>query len=197
MRAALSAAAGGMLALAALGCAPSYQVHTLVAPDAQLTSLHTFRVLPTPPPRDGRNHAGAYDPMVNNSITNRALRTTIMQAFEGRGYVADGARPDFLVAVYASAHQKLDVTAWDYGYPYWPRWGWPHARMTDRVTEYTEGTVIVDVLRTATRDLLWRGSGTARLTQDPKQDAVALQKVARSIVQRFPHEQPAPLVAAR
>ena len=187
MRRILSAALGTALAVAALGCAGSYHVRTIAAPDAHLAALHTFRVLPAPPPRDGRDRAGAYDPMVNNSIANRALRETVTRAFEERGYAADPTSPDFVVAVYASAYEKLDVTAWDYGYPYWPHAGWgARVRAADRITVYTEGTVVVDVLRPQTRDLLWRGAASATLSRDPTWDVKALQEVAEAIVKKFP-----------
>lgn len=186
MRKAMMVAAGGMLALAALGCGASYEVHTMSAPDARLTELHTFRVLPAPRPRDGAARVGAYDPMVNNSIANRALRDAIVGELANRGYTLDERAPDFLVAVYASAQERLDVTDWDYGYPYWPRGRVPGVPV-ERVTQYTEGTVVVDVITPGTRDLLWRGSASARLTEDPVEDTKELGKVARAIVRKFPH----------
>lgn len=188
------------LVVAAIGCAASYDVRTIVAPEAQFGTMHTFRVLPVPTPRDGRTSADAYDPMVNNSIANRSLRETVTRAFEDRGYANDLVAPDLLVAVYASAHEKLDVTTWDYGYPYWPRWGWgagARGAVREQVTEYTEGTVVVDVVRPGTRELLWRGSGTAALSKDPASDVKALSKAAEAIVAKFPRAVPAKVVATR
>jgi hypothetical protein len=160
-------------------------VQTIAAPDFSVAGAATFRLLPVPRPRDGEVRRGAYDPMVNNSIANRALRTTITSAFIGRGYVANEHAPDFEVAVYAAAHERMNVTAWDYGYPFWPRsrWAWPTHRV---VTEYTEGTVIVDVVSARDRELLWRGSASARLSDDPSRDVKALQKVAAGLVEKFP-----------
>ena len=204
MRAALSAARsaalGGMLALAAAGCAGSYRVRTITAPEAGLAGLATFHVLPAPPPRDGRARAstGAYDPMVSNSIANRALRERITQAFQARGYALDERAPDFAVAVYASARERLDVTAWDYGYPYWPRWGWGgRVPLRERVTEYTEGTVVVDVVRAATRELLWRGTGSTTLSEDPTRDVAELQRVAEAVVKKFPAARPRTVAGRR
>ena len=54
MRAARLAALGGTLALtlSAFGCAGSYHVRAIIDPEAGITGLATFRVLPVPPPRD-------------------------------------------------------------------------------------------------------------------------------------------------
>lgn len=185
MRAMMIATAGA-LAVVATGCGSPLHVQTMAAPDAGIARFSAFRVLPVPPPRDGRPAAGAYDPMVNNSITNRALRETITKGFVNRGYVVNERAPDFEIAVYATARDKMDVTTWDYGYPFWPRRGW-YAGVRPTVTEYTEGTVIVDVLRALDRELVWRGSASARLEKDPSQDVKALQKVAAGIVKKFPH----------
>ena len=200
MRAARLAAFGGTLALAlsALGCAGSYHVRTITAPDANVAGFQTFRVLPVPPPRDERARAGAYDPMVNNSIANRALRERIAQAFHARGYALDERAPDFAVAVYASARERLDVTAWDYGYPYWPRWGrGARVPLRERVTEYVEGTVVVDVVRAGTRELLWRGSGSTTLSEDPTRDVAELRRVAAAVVKKFPKATPRAVAAGR
>lgn len=189
------------LALAAIlslsgGCAASYDVHTMAAPKVTLTEFHSFHIMPTPRRRDGNVPSGDYDPMVNNSITNRALRASVQSAFESRGYVDEAWRPDFLVAVYASARDKLDLTQWQYNpYPWWPR-GWS-VGVSTYATQYTEGTVIVDVIDPASLDLLWRGSATATLGDNPEDNTRALQKAAVAIVAKFPRAKSGPVVATR
>ena len=164
-------------ALFAVGaCAGGISVRTALSPDASLHGLHTFRVLPTPKPKIAGAVSSTNDPMLVNSISNRALRTDLAQGFERRGYVADDNNPDFAVAYYASTKQQLDVTSWDYGYawrPHWwrgwgPRWGVEGGPI---VTQYTEGTVIVDVIDPKTKDLLWRGQGVAAVSDDAKHES--------------------------
>src|SRR5256712_5626719 len=160
--------------LAVGACAGGISVRTALSPDASLHGLRTFRVLPTPQPKLAGAVSSTNDPMLVNSISNRALRSDLAQEFAGLGYVATDSNPDFCIAYYASTNQKLDVTSWDYGYGWRPRWwsGW--GRRYGRgwggdwgmqsgpvVTQYTEGTVIVDVIDPKTKDLLWRGQGVA------------------------------------
>jgi len=180
------AAPAAMLALTA--CA-SVDVRTVTSPDANLAAVHTFNVMPHPeqPPLYAPS---ANDPMLVNSISNRALRTDLVKGFENRGYVlADN--PDFAVAYYASTRQKLDVTYWDYGYPFYPRWwggwaapGWGPYDST--VTQYTEGTVIVDVINPKTKELLWRGSGVATVSDDEAKYEQDLWKTVTAILDKFP-----------
>ncbi len=169
-------------AITLAACAASVRINTTVAPDAHLGSLRTFRVLPPPVRRDGR--AIPNDPMLENSITNRALRTDLEHAFIARGYVLDARNPDFTVAYYASTKEKLDVLLWDYGYP--PRWGGWRRSPGYTARPFTQGTVIVDVVDARTKELLWRGRGVSEVPDDPDEYIKELRKFATAIVNKFP-----------
>jgi hypothetical protein len=173
-------------AIVGVACGRSIEVRTMAAPDAGLSSLHTFRILPGPARRDGRAVTGADDPMISNSIANRAIRDRIRKAFEDGGYIVDERNPDFAVAFYATAREKLDVSTWDYGYPFTP--GWPrYPRQSPMVTQYTEGSVIIDIVKPGSQQLLWRGEGKAQLSDDPSENVQQLAKAAEAIVAKFPH----------
>jgi len=181
-----SLAAPAALVLALTACA-SVDVRTVTNPGANLTALHTFAVMPQPDQR--LPAAQSNDPMLVNSISNRALRADLVKAFENRGYALSD-KPDFTVAYYASTKEKLDVTYWDYGYRYYPSW-WDGPGFYDRgyapsVTEYTEGTVIVDVVDPNTRELLWRGQGVAAVSDDEAKYEQDLWKTVTAILEKFP-----------
>jgi hypothetical protein len=157
----------------------------MAAPEVSFNDLHSFRMLPNPDRRDGRPVTGEDDPMVANSIANRALRGHIVRSFQDRGYALDNGNPDFAVAFYASAREKLDVLSWDYGYPFYP--GWPrYPQQAPTVAQYTEGSVVIDVVRPGSRQLLWRGVGTAILSDDPTENLKRLTKAVEGIVAKFP-----------
>lgn len=183
------------LAMVLTGCQSSIEVRTMAAPDAKLSNLHTFRMLPGPARRDGRPATGADDPMISNSIANRAIRDQIVKAFQSRGYTVAEGTADFVIAFYATAHEELDVSLWDYGYPTYPRWP-RNPSPVPTVTRYTEGSVVIDVVRPGTRELLWRGEGRAELTDTPAKNVERLAKAASAIVAKFPQATPR-LVAER
>src|SRR5437867_2734316 len=126
MRSTHLVAVAAAAALTVGACAPAISVRTALSPDASLTGLHTFRVLPTPKPKIAGAVSSTNDPMLVNSISNQALRSDLTQAFAGLGYVASDSNPDLCVAYYASTNQKLDLTYWDYGYAWRPWSGWGH-----------------------------------------------------------------------
>jgi Domain of unknown function (DUF4136) len=178
-----------MTALAA--CATGVDVRTAISPDAKLGALHTFQVMQAPQPRAPSSKA-ANDPMLVNSISNRALRSDLVQGFQARGYVGADSNPDFAVAYYASTKEELDVTNWNYGYasrPYW--WGgWADwGPMDQTTTQYTQGTVVVDVVDPKTKELLWRGTGVARVSDNEQEYEQELQKTVSAILEKFPRVQ--------
>jgi hypothetical protein len=177
-------AAPAAIGLVLAACA-SVDVHTVTSPDAHLGALHSFGVMPNPKPRS-QSALAADDPMLVNSITNRALRADLVNGFEGRGY-AISDHPDFGVAYYASTTDKLDVTYWDYGYSFYPGWsgGWGPGP-SETVTPYTQGTVIIDVINPSTKELLWRGQGVARVSGDERQYEQDLSNTVSAILEKFP-----------
>lgn len=173
------------LALTTSACASAVDVRTQLAPDANLGGRSTFWILPVPARTADVASAASDDPMLANSITNRALVNELTRAFEGRGYVVNATNPDFTVAYYASTREKLNITNWNYGYG-WRRW----PRGYTDVTEYTEGTVIVDVIDPSTKELLWRGQGVSAVSSDPAKYTAELNKTVTAILNKFPQASP-------
>lgn len=168
--------------VAVVSCGSGIRVRTTIAPTASFTGLTRFRVLAPPTRRDGRRSPD--DPMLVSSISNRILHADLEQAFRSRGYTLDPRNPDFNVAYYASAREKLDVTMWNYGYS--PRWGGWGRRPAYMARPFTEGTLIVDVVDAKTSELLWRGRATAEVSDDPIEFQKDLRAVAQEIVKKFP-----------
>lgn len=179
----------GIVTLLMSGCERPIAVQTAIAPKVTLSEFRTFHLLPTPRRREAPRVTGAYDPMLNNSLANRAIRESVASAFLDRGYVNETWVPDFVVAVYASAHERLDLSMWKCGYGYWPPWRWKGAPRQETMV-YDHGTVIVDVLNPITLELLWRGSAQAVVSDDPGENTRQLQRVAAAIVERFPRAKP-------
>jgi uncharacterized protein DUF4136 len=178
-------------ALTLAACAPAIEVRTVVSPEGGIGSLHTFRLLPSP--RYVGRGKWSNAPMLENSGSNRALRNALLQGFASRGYVVVDSSPDFAVAYYAAMNDKLDIMRWDYGYAWWPSWwrGWgPMGPVgPTEATEYAKGTVVVDVIDPKTKDLLWRGKGLARVSDDERAYALDLRKTVTAILAGFPRAQ--------
>jgi hypothetical protein len=170
-----------MLAVLLVACGSNVRVRTQSAPDVSFGNRSTFRILPVPK-RGDRVALAANDPMLDNSITNQALRGEVERALTSRGYRAvTTGRADFNVAIYAAAKQALDVRTYPYGYT-WRRW----PRAYTEVTPYERGTVIIDAVDPTTHELLWRGQGQAQVSDDPDRFVRDAEKEVDAIVKKFP-----------
>jgi hypothetical protein len=173
-------ALAGALLLGA--CAANPAIETVAAPGFSVAGLSTFRILPVPAPANGVTLSET-DPMLVNTITNRALRSDLERALIARGYqpAAEGAAEDFDVAAYASADRALDISTFDYGYT-WR--GWP--REYTEVTTYEQGTVIIDLVDPTTHELLWRGQGVAAVSENPQRFEAEMDRVVNDVLLRLP-----------
>jgi hypothetical protein len=182
------------LVLAAVaGCASNeVRVRTAIAPDANLNSEKTFRFLPMTMNHPVSDVAQQADPMFENSITGREVRDDIARKLEERGYTrVRDPQADLTVAYYIGSKNRLQVTDYNYGYPFWGwrgwRWGGGWGSWPDRqVTEYQEGTVIIDVLDGSGKKLLWRGVGKSEVPDDPQDYAKALNHSVTAILSEYP-----------
>ena len=179
----------GALTTLLAACAPTFAVQTAGRPGIDLRSYRTFSVMTPPQPPDGAK-LPADHPMLITSTSNRALQNAILEGLWDHGYRAqehevDGA--DLLVAYYASLHEVLDATQWDYGYGCRLNW-W---RVWERQRGFTEagfprGTVIIDLLDAATGEVLWRGFGVAATSSDVRDYQRSLKEVVREMLAQLP-----------
>jgi hypothetical protein len=171
-------------------CASHIDVQTDVDPQARLERLHTFSILPVPERARGGRPVGDH-PMLVNSFSYRAMREALREQFTALGYSEVEQGADFTVAYYASTREKLDVTRWNYGYAWRPRYsrGWGMAGYPI-ATEYVEGTVVIDAVDPQTKEPLWRGSGVTRVSDDPAEYRKDLTRAVAAVLAKFPGTHP-------
>ena len=174
-----------LLALSA--CAPASQVQTVVAPDAGLDRLQTFRVV-LASNYVGDVLPGATSPSFLNSTTGQELGKEIARELEHRGYTAEDARPDVLIEYGTAVREELDPTDWSFNYLWRPDdWrGWGPGANDATPTEYAEGAVLIDVIDAHTGRLLWRGHEATDPSADDHVTLKRLDRAVDTILDRFP-----------
>lgn len=120
---------------------------------------------------------GPNDPLAANPINDRRVHMAIDSQLVAHGYIKDttGA-PDFFVGYHAATRSRLAVQDWGYGPG---RWG---SRRVD-INEYTEGTLVVDVVEAKSMQLMWRGSATG--TVKPKDAEKNIPKAVGKLMDQF------------
>ena len=95
------------------------------------------------------------DPLAGDSLNDGRIRSVIESNLTAAGFrMETSAKPDFAVAYYVAAKDKLNVQDYSIGPRRW------FGRADIRVDQYTEGTLIVDLIDANTKQLVWRGRAT-------------------------------------
>jgi len=99
--------------------------------------------------------------------------------------------PDVLVTYHTNSKEELSVNtdSWGYGYPssfYWnPYWGGGVGSTTTTVTSYTRGTLIIDIWDPDKKQLIWRGSASDIVPENPEKAYKTIDKALKKIVSKW------------
>ena len=122
-----------------------------------------------------------------------ALAASVTQAIDAtlaaKGYRIDRQTPDFLMVWYVNVEPKERVTTVQTGYGRYRHPGLPPAMPPLKmVHEYTEGTLILDMLDAPTQSLVWRGTAQAEVlpSVDVSTREARIREAVRRILERFP-----------
>lgn len=118
------------------------------------------------------------DPLSQDSLNDGRIKIALESKLMASGFrTANAETPDFAVAYYVTTKNKFDLRDYGYGPPRW------FGGRDIRVDQYTEGTLTVDLIDVATKQLVWRGraSGTVDLKGIDKK----INKSVEKLVARF------------
>lgn len=179
----LALLAAPLLVLA--GCASGPDVRAMSDPSANFAQYQSF---------------GFSDPLGTDragyqSIVSQQLKAAARRELEARGLRYDPASPQLLVNFNAKLNDKMRVTTTPepvmapgyYGYRRGFYQPWPmYAERTD-VTQYTEGTLTIDVIDAARKQLVWEGTVTKSITSKEQQDVgAAIDGAVTAAFAKFP-----------
>ena len=139
---------------------------------------------------------GPDDALAKEPLLKKRIIATIDRYLESRGYrKVDPAQADVLIVIQAGVEEKMRVT--DRGVPrdyyhvpwYDPWWGRGAYGSRVDITYYKEGTLVVDIVDNAKKELIWRGLGTGIVHRYTDQEK--LQTTVDEYVQDIPNHFPA------
>ena len=164
-----------------LACASTRVTHDYDV-NADFSSFATFAWMPQPQEMAG-------DARVDNPLIAERVRSAIERTLTSKGYrPTSETTPDFFVGYYLSLEQKLDVYTIDnyYGRGRYGRWG--AASFETHVNQYDEGTLVIDIVDAEAGRLVWRGSGSRRISKSPtpQKSTQRVNEAVEAILARFP-----------
>ncbi len=104
-----------------------------------------------------------------------------------KGFRKVSSDPDFWITFYQSVEQKLDIRTMNNYYA--GGRGWTMSVPETRVTEYEQGTIVLDIADAREKELVWRGVGKGRVSKNPPGPAEQRERffqAASEILADFP-----------
>jgi hypothetical protein len=173
--------------LASAGCATNYRND--FDPAADFSKYKTYALA-------GGEDLGKTG-LLNNSLVRQRIETLVGRQLQNRGLreVSLDQNPDLAVRYWVGVEQKQEVTRvpspyYAYGSPsrYGHYWSGPWESMYDDVvvTNYREGTLIVDLIDARTKNLVWRTYLVRALSDDPEKNLKGADKDLTKAFAGFP-----------
>ncbi len=171
------------------------QISAGINPKANLGAYKTFAWL-APDVKAGPN------PMYKSELLHNTVKTAVNTELTIRGMKEDEQAPDALIQFHTYTQQR-QRTNYNYPggfYPYfggWGRWGgfFPYGGLgwggSNSQYQYTEGTLVVDILDAKTKEVLWEG--VVQGTLNGKINRIQNQ-ITDSVNKMFKKHYPVPVV---
>lgn len=123
--------------------------------------------------------------LMNDPLVRKHVRRAVETELAARGYQLEtGGNPDFLIAWHIGTKKKIDVDHYYYRYGRRGRWGGHDVR----VNRYREGTLIIDIVDAAEKELVWRSHAVSVL-HGRERASDDINRIVEKIMERFPPEQ--------
>jgi hypothetical protein len=163
-----------LIALGALSCS-TVSIRVDYDGDADFAQYKSFSWV-------NQQHRRPEKMAAEHSFFEKRLKDAVEAELLGGGCKkARFGKPDFLIAYYIGARDKVDVTR--HGYRYGPHGRWVGHRV--EVHRYKEGTLILDFVDPESKQLVWRGTAVGAL-RDMTAGADVVRGVVSKILAGFP-----------
>jgi len=191
------------LALSALSACTSYDYYTAAINKTDLSNYHTFAWMPA-------SNTGGNS--LNNDVADAKIKDATTMALVSKGLrlsrrnpdlvvtytlkVGRGARTNYYTPYYGGFYPGWGF-GWGWGYrPYYYAFGAPfpyYGGLTYAEKEhYKEGTLIIDLVDTRTRRIVWRGFGVGEVHHNPQKSIDDLPKEVNGVLAQLQLE-PGPM----
>lgn len=172
-------------------CATGPRIHSLHDPATDFGQFKTYNFAP-----EASGGAEKY-----RGFLTQYLEQAIAREMENRGYRRSDGNPDLLVNFNVSTREKLDVrdvpgmraSPFYYRHPYYYsyRFGfydpWPYYAYETRVVQYTEGTLNIDLIDAARKQLVWEGVAIGRVRESDRDNMrERVNEVVASVFGKYP-----------
>jgi hypothetical protein len=121
----------------------------------------------------------------NNPLSEKRVTGEIEKTLAEKGWTkADEATADAVVVLHGATEVKRDLNTFYSGMGGYRYRGFGTAQTT--VSEYTVGTLVVDIFDAKSKQLLFRGTASDEISEKPEKNAKKLAKASDKMFKDFP-----------
>jgi hypothetical protein len=135
---------------------------------------------------------------VENPLVDKRIVKELESRIAMEGLIGAEADPDVNVTYHSSTSEEFAVDTNTWGYGFGRGWGWGHGggsfggggpvSTTTTVRKYTRGTLVVDIWDARTKQLVWRGTATDTVSENPEKNEKKLKKAMEKMFRKYPPE---------
>lgn len=133
-----------------------------------------------------------------DSLNRARFVSAVENNLAGKDIKKDASAPDFLIATHFGKQSKINITDWGYsyspsvvytgrGYRYYDRYGYAPSGGVS-VYEYEQGTLILDFIDAANKQLIWRATAKSIISpaSTPQKQTEKINRAVNEILKSFP-----------
>jgi hypothetical protein len=166
----LAAAVASGAALAGAGCS-SITTHVDYDPGVRFDGYHTYSF------KEMRD---------TDPFRMKRVREAVEKTLSTRGLTKTEGKPDLWVVLHARTHNEKVVTTWSNGWGW--GWGWRGGYWTTaRVENIPVGTLVIDLVDTKAKELVWRGMASHSIEgETPQENTAQIQEAVDKLFVDYP-----------
>lgn len=125
-----------------------------------------------------------------SDLAHKRIVAAIDEQLQAKGLSIAESNPDVYVVYYGDDEEQVVANTTNYGYGYGPGWygGMGMGSSTTTVSRFTVGTLVVDMYSAAKKELIWRGTVSGTINDDPQKNAKLIQKATQKLFKKYPPE---------
>jgi hypothetical protein len=123
-----------------------------------------------------------------DSLQLRRVQAAIDRTLAVRGLAKADGKPDLWVVLHTRMRNDKQITTYSTGWGWGWRWGGGGYWSTARVNNIPVGTLVIDLVDTKAKELVWRGSASRVVDRDetPQERAGKVQEAVDKLFEGFP-----------
>ena len=124
-----------------------------------------------------------------DQLIERRIMAAVDDQMSAKGYrKIERGQPDFAVNFLLTTQQNVNYTTYYSGWGYRGGWYGGMGSSHTTATEWTEGTLILDIFDAGAKELVWRGTATAELQEvrSPEERERRINEVVGKMLERYP-----------